>query len=125
MQYYPPLRPIALCLLLLSAALNLNGREAVARVPLALETFDEVWGILNEGHFDTNFNGHNWLRVRDEYRPRVAAAKSGAGVRDVLQEMLDLLNVSHLAIVSSEEAEAMEANGKEAASLEAADESEA
>lgn len=124
MQHYPLLRPIAFCLLLLSAALDLGGRETATRVPLALETFDEVWGILNENHFDTNFNGHNWPRVRDEYRPRVAAAKNNAAVRGVLQEMLDLLNVSHLALVSSEEAEAMEAGGKEASSLEAADESE-
>jgi len=124
MQYYPRLRLFAFCVLLLGAPVESDAREAATRVPLALETFDEVWGILNEGHFDTNFNGHNWLKVRDEYRPRAAAAKNGAAFRDVLQEMLDLLNVSHLAMVSSEEAEALEADGSEAASLEAADESE-
>src|SRR5688500_6701515 len=77
----------------------LNAREKPSPVPLALETFDEVWRILNENHFDTNFNGHNWEVVREQYRPRAATARSNAAFRDIVQEMLDLLAVSHLAIV--------------------------
>ncbi|HEX7860361.1 MAG TPA: S41 family peptidase [Verrucomicrobiae bacterium] len=73
-----------------------------ARDLVALETFDQVWRTLNENHFDTNFNGHNWNEVRDNYRPRAAAARNGDALREVVQEMLDLLNVSHLAIVPGE-----------------------
>ncbi len=104
---------------------TLQARETERGVPLALQTFDQVWQILNENHFDTNFNGHNWNEVREKYRPRAAAARNSAAFHDVLQEMLDLLNVSHLAIVSSEEAEVIEAGKSEPASIEAADESEA
>jgi carboxyl-terminal processing protease len=126
MPSYPPFRPILLSFLLLFCGLMsaLEAREAKPRVPLALETFDQVWQILNENHFDTNFNGHDWQKVREKFRPRIAAARNSAAFRDGLQEMLGLLNVSHLAIVSSEEAEAMEADDKKAASLEAADESD-
>jgi hypothetical protein len=117
MQHNPLFRSLALGLFFLCAVFALEAREAAPRVPLALETFDEVWGILNENHFDTNFNGHNWGQVREKYRPRAATAKNSAAFRDVLGEMIGLLNVSHLAIVSSEEAEAMEADDKAAASL--------
>ena len=124
MQPYTRLWSILLSVVSLCFAPSVDAREVKARVPLALETFDEVWQILNENHFDTNFNGHNWQKVRDQFRPRAAAARNSAAFRDVLQEMLGLLNVSHLAIVSSEEAEAMEADNKKEASLEAADESD-
>ena len=126
MQRYLSLRSILLGVLFLCVTFEaaVYARETKARVPLALETFDEVWQILNEGHFDTNFNGHNWEKVREQFRPRAAAARNGPAFRDVLQEMLDLLNVSHLAIVSSEEAEVIEADDGKTASLETADESD-
>jgi hypothetical protein len=55
-----------------------------------LETFDTVWEKINEHHFDTNYNGHDWVKVRDKYRPRAAAAGDTKELRDVLQEMIDL-----------------------------------
>ena len=76
---------------LLSVILNVvHAREPVGRTPLALETFDQVWRILNETHFDTNFNGHNWNQVGEKFRPRAAAARNAEAFRDVVQEMLDL-----------------------------------
>src|SRR6185436_12857396 len=82
--------------------------EPKTRVPLALETFDEVWKIIYEHHFDTNFNGVNWIKAREKYRPKVAAAESTAEFRDTIQEMLDLLHVSHLAIVPGDVVEVIE-----------------
>jgi carboxyl-terminal processing protease len=102
----------------------IGARELTAKVPQAVETFEEVWRILDENHFDTNFNGHDWRKVHEEYLPRVVAAKNSAAFHDVLQEMLNLLNVSHLAIISSDEADAIEASGKKEAALEQADESD-
>src|SRR5688572_23154574 len=103
-----------------------QGRDLVARTPLALETFDEVWRILHETHFDTNFNGHNWNEVREKYRPKAAAARNRNAVRDVLQEMIDLLAVSHMAIVPGDFVAELEddkdADQSSSASLERADE---
>ena len=117
-----------LCLLLVAAAaviVPLESRDLVARTPLALETFDEVWRILNETHFDTHFNGHNWNDVREKYRPKAAAARNPGALRDVLQEMIDLLAVSHLAIVPGDfvaelEREEEEPAGENSASVERA-----
>src|SRR5688572_9494839 len=106
---------------------SVHGRDLVARTPLALETFDEVWRILNETHFDTNFNGHNWNEVREKYRPKAAAARTSNAVRDVIQEMIDMLAVSHMAIVPGDFVAELEDDKKDAeesssASLERADE---
>src|SRR5687767_700912 len=108
-----------------------QGRDLVARTPLALETFDEVWRILHETHFDTNFNGHNWNEVREKYRPKAAAARNPDALRDVLQEMIDLLAVSHMAIVPGDFVAELEdtkdekpAGDEGGASLERADEDE-
>lgn len=94
---------LSVCILALCACFGLcEAREQASRVPLALETFDAVWRKINETHFDTNFNGHNWNEVRERFRPRAAKAQSGQDFREVVQEMLDLLEVSHLAIVPGE-----------------------
>lgn len=119
---------IGICLaILLAVQVAVESRELVSRTPLALETFDKVWSIIHETHFDTNFNGHNWQEVREKYRPRAAAARTGDFFREVVQEMLDLLSVSHLAIVPGEfaaEIELEEPESKPDSSLEAADEAD-
>ena len=106
----------------------LQAREVTARTPLALETFDEVWRILNESHFDTNFNGHNWNEVREKYRPKAVAARNPDALRDVLQEMIDLLAVSHMAIVPgdfvAELEDEKEPDDSKSASVERADEND-
>jgi carboxyl-terminal processing protease len=91
---------------------------------LALETFDEVWRIVNETHFDTNFNGHSWPDVKTRFRPRVAAARSHSEVREIIQEVLKLLDVSHLSIVPGELSDPEEAKGKKESGLEQAEEAE-
>jgi carboxyl-terminal processing protease len=121
------LRFLTILLATCAIAFPVTARDLVSKTPLTLETFDEVWTILHETHFDTNFNGQNWLQVRDKYRPRAASARNGAAVRDVIQEMLDLLAVSHLAIVPGEfaaEIEMQEPDSSSGAAVEEADESE-
>ncbi|HEY6229530.1 MAG TPA: S41 family peptidase, partial [Verrucomicrobiae bacterium] len=75
-----------------------NGIEA-APPPLALESFQYAWETIRDTHFDTNFNGLDWTAVRTKFLPRIEKAKSQQEVRDTIQEMLDLLNVSHLMIL--------------------------
>ena len=57
-----------------------KGPDRVQETPLetalALETFDTAWRIVYETHFDTTFNGVDWLALREELRPQVEAAKT-------------------------------------------------
>jgi carboxyl-terminal processing protease len=83
------------CLVALSVAVS-------AAQPLqAVETFDAAWTTIRDSHFDPTMNGVDWDAVRAELRPRAAAARSTAELRDVLREMLHRLGLSHFAIIPS------------------------
>ena len=66
---------------------------------LALETFDKAWSIIHETHFDPEFNGVDWVALRDELRPRVEAIQSEEELRSIIREMLSRLNQSHFALL--------------------------
>jgi carboxyl-terminal processing protease len=96
---------IALCLGCKSPAQS-NVSPATRKIPaptapppLAVETFQAAWEILRDTHFDTNFNGLDWNAVRANFLPKIEATRSPEDVRDTIQSMLDLLNVSHLMIL--------------------------
>ena len=70
-----------------------------AQEPQGVETFDAVWTIVRDTHFDRTMNGVNWTAVRDELRPRAAAAKNPGELRAVLHDMLGRLGQSHFAVI--------------------------
>jgi carboxyl-terminal processing protease len=72
-----------------------------AQTPQAGETFDAAWTIIKNTHFDKTMNGLNWNAVRDELRPRAAAAKTPAELRAVIRDMLGRLGLSHFALIPS------------------------
>jgi carboxyl-terminal processing protease len=86
-------------LLIAVAALACVTVSARADVPKALETFDAVWTIVRDTHFDTTFNGVDWDAARDEFRPRAAAAATPSELRGVLHAMLGRLGQSHFSVI--------------------------
>ncbi len=72
-----------------------------AQAPQAAETFDAAWTIIKNTHFDKTMNGLNWDAVRDELRPRAAAAKTPTELRAVVRDMLGRLGLSHFALIPS------------------------
>jgi carboxyl-terminal processing protease len=94
------------------SALLLMAPAAVRAQALPLvATFDSAWSIVQRTHFDSTFNGLDWRRVRDELRPKAAAAKSAVELRAVLLDMLQRLKQSHFSIIPQELAEAPESAG--------------
>ena len=75
---------------------------------LAVETFEAAWRIIAETHFDTNFNGLDWNRVREDFRPKAAAAEDVEGLRRAIQTMLDQLGDSHMGIIPGEVADTLD-----------------
>jgi carboxyl-terminal processing protease len=67
----------------------------------AVASFDEVWTTINESFYDPTFGGLDWAAVRDELRPRVVAATTPDGARDVIVEMLERLKRSHFVLMRS------------------------
>lgn len=80
-------------------ALSLGAVQPRAEVPQGLETFDAVWRIVRDTHFDKTYNGVNWDAARTEFRPQAAKATTMADVRAVVREMLGRLGQSHFALV--------------------------
>jgi carboxyl-terminal processing protease len=74
----------------------------VAPNPEFIATFDAAWRIIHETHFDTNFNGVDWMSLRAEYRPQAEQATNVFQLREVIQNMLDRLDQSHLMIIPKE-----------------------
>jgi carboxyl-terminal processing protease len=63
------------------------------------ETFNIVWGTVNEKHWDPTFGGVNWDGVRLKYEPLASKAESDAKLHDLLQQMLGELHQSHFQIL--------------------------
>jgi carboxyl-terminal processing protease len=72
-----------------------------AQARLGVETFDRVWTIVRDTHFDKTFNGVDWEAVRTELRPRASAAASDSQLRAVIRDMLGRLGQSHFALIPS------------------------
>ncbi len=67
-----------------------------------LDAFQKTWQVLNDHYYDRTFNSLNWAGIRAEYEPRVRAAKSDLESHRIIQEMLNRLGSSHLAIIYPE-----------------------
>ena len=82
-------------------ALVCGWRAASAEVYKAVETFDAVWTIVRDSHFDPKFDRASWDRVGAELRPKAAGAKTPGELRVVLGDMLGRLGLSHFAVIPS------------------------
>jgi len=75
---------------------------------LALETFDAAWRIVYETHFDTTFNGVDWVGLRDELRPQVEGLTDRTELRRIIRGMLERLGQSHFALIPKEAADTLD-----------------
>ena len=74
----------------------------VASAEVRQETFDIVWSTVKEKHFDPTHGGVDWDKVREQYAPRAAAAKSDLEFYSLLRQMLGELKQSHFNIIPPE-----------------------
>ncbi|MES2523263.1 MAG: S41 family peptidase [Gemmatimonadota bacterium] len=79
-----------------------TGSLAGTPVTDPLVTFDSAWAIVARTHWDTTYNGVNWRGVRDELRPKAAAARTTGELRVVLSDMVGRLKQSHFSIIPRE-----------------------
>lgn len=78
---------------------------------LGLQTFDAAWKIVYESHFDTTFNGVDWIAVGEKLRPEAAAAVDVDDLRGVIDSMLARLGQSHFSLIPSEDADGLDSTG--------------
>ena len=88
--------------------------ESVAEI--RQRTFERVWQIVKDKHFDPNFNGVDWQAVHERYAPQVAAIKSDNELYPLLNNMVGELKQSHFSIIPPSEL-VDEVEGKERGDL--------
>jgi carboxyl-terminal processing protease len=70
-----------------------------AQTDKAPETFDAVWTIVRDSHFDPAFDRARWDLVGEELRPKALAARTPGELRAVLGDMLGRLGLSHFSVI--------------------------
>jgi len=90
----------AAALVVLFAALG-SSAAAVPETYKAGETFDAVWKIVHDTHFDPSFDLDKWDRINKELRPKAIEAKTPGELRAVLADMLGRLGLSHFVVIPS------------------------
>jgi carboxyl-terminal processing protease len=82
-------------------AVLFGSRPVSTETYRAAETFDAVWKIVKDGHFDPAFDVARWDRVGAELRPKAIEARTPGEFRAVLADMLGRLGLSHFAVIPS------------------------
>jgi carboxyl-terminal processing protease len=84
-----------------AALIALSIATVQSQAAKRLDTFDAVWTIVRDTHFDRTLNGVNWDAVRTELRPRAESARTDTEFRQVIGDMLGRLGQSHFALIPS------------------------
>ena len=69
-----------------------------------IEILNTVWNTINNQYFDDSFNGLDWKKEYEIYKPTIENCKSNDSLYYYLNQMLFKLNVSHLGVVPPDEA---------------------
>jgi carboxyl-terminal processing protease len=77
--------------------------QVTAAQNLHMESFETVWRVVNEKHYDPTFGGLDWREVHDRYKPRIAETESDAQFRTLINTMLFELGLSHLLVASDDD----------------------
>ncbi len=66
---------------------------------LNVESFERVWTMVRDTHWDPKLGGLDWKGVHDELRPSIEKAATMAEARQVMRDMLSRLRESHFNII--------------------------
>ncbi|MBL8148554.1 MAG: hypothetical protein JNN15_01340 [Blastocatellia bacterium] len=93
---------VSLLILLFSAYTTVAQTDASIPVTkeMSLKVFDKVWKTVNEKYYDPKFNGVDWQKVRETFRPKVEQAKTAAELYKELFTMLNELKDGHTTVRS-------------------------
>ncbi|NNM33048.1 MAG: hypothetical protein HKO53_08275, partial [Gemmatimonadetes bacterium] len=61
-----------------------------------LAAFEQGWGEMRDGFYNTDYHGADWPAVRDRFRPQIEGARTRAEFNRLMNLMLGELNASHL-----------------------------
>ncbi|HEY6253008.1 MAG TPA: S41 family peptidase [Candidatus Angelobacter sp.] len=80
---------------------------------MRLDTFELVWGKINDSYWDKSFGGLDWKGVHDEYLPKAKETPTSGDFHNVLNQMVAKLKSSHFSVDSPSEVLALNVTAKE------------
>ena len=78
-----------------------------------VESFDEVWTIIRDKHWDPDLNGVDWDAARQTHRPAVEAAETDGQARAAMRALISELGQSHFEIIPGEVYDAYEVESED------------
>jgi carboxyl-terminal processing protease len=85
--------------------LSVNVAFAQVTAENRLKIFNQVWETIDKKYYDDKFNGVDWKKVREDYRPKVESAKNDVEFYAVIKEMVRELQDAHTRFWTPTEAE--------------------
>ncbi|VEP13702.1 Peptidase S41 [Hyella patelloides LEGE 07179] len=68
-----------------------------------VEVFESAWSKVKDNFFDPDLNGVDWEKMRSQYKPQAAQAKSTKELAEIINQMLGELNTSHTHFYTQDE----------------------
>ena len=99
------LSKVAHCLLLLLLFSTVNLSAQVSQRD-RIEIFSKVWETINKKYYDPHFNGTDWNKMREIYRPRIETAKDDGEFYSLVKQMIDELRDIHTSFRTAQEIQA-------------------
>ena len=78
------------------------GELTPVQKQLNIESFERVWKMVRDTHWDPKLGGVDWQAVHDELRPAVERAQTMTDARQAMSDMLGRLHQSHFAIIPAD-----------------------
>jgi len=81
----------------------LGAKTTPDLLQLNIESFEEVFNIIQNQFWDPGYGGLDWQGVGDELRPQIMQASTLPEARAILRDMISRLNLSHFAIIPADD----------------------
>jgi carboxyl-terminal processing protease len=92
-----------LCILLFTLSVNVAIGQVTDKNRQKI--FNQVWETIDKKYYDDKFNGVDWKKVREDYRPKIEAAKSDDEFYGTIKQMVRELQDAHTRFWTPKEAE--------------------
>lgn len=88
-----------------SESLPYSAKMKIDFIEERKQIFEEAWRSLEQGFYDPNFHGRDWLALKNKYKERCLEASTEEDFREMFNYMLGELNSSHMGFNNSSRSE--------------------
>ena len=95
------------------ATIKFYKDDEVIPEQVRLDSFELVWGKVNDSYWDKSFGGLDWKAVHDEFLPKIKEAPVSLDFHNVLNQMVERLKSSHFGVAPPSDVTGLNVTEKE------------